>query len=200
MYLETIYVLTEGGSLARTRDIAAEWKVSQPSATEMVQKLAAQGYLHYEPYKGASLTPEGMELGRAVIRKHRLLERFLVEIVKVPAAQAEDPACEMEHVIPAPLEAWICELLGHPTTSMKGEPIPPGPCCPARSPRRRSRPATSSRRPGTSASKRQVVIASATASDANIVVTNDGAWRRPLQALAPNLRLVVLDEVRTARR
>ena len=114
MYLETIYVLTEGGSLARTRDIAAEWKVSQPSATEMVQKLAAQGYLHYEPYKGASLTPQGMELGRAVIRKHRLLERFLVEIVRVPATEAEDPACEMEHVIPPPMEAWICELLGHP--------------------------------------------------------------------------------------
>src|SRR5207244_10136171 len=75
MYLETIYVLTEGGAVARTKDIAAEWKVSQPSATEMVQKLAAAGFLHYEPYKGASLTQEGMRIGRDVIRKHRLLER-----------------------------------------------------------------------------------------------------------------------------
>jgi len=130
MYLETIYVLTEAGALARTRDIAAEWKVSQPSATEMVQKLAAQGYLHYEPYKGASLTSEGMEIGRAVIRKHRLLERFLVEVVKVPAHEAEDAGCKMEHVIPPQLEAWVCELLGHPTTSVRGAPIPAGPCCP----------------------------------------------------------------------
>lgn len=129
MYLETIYVLTEGGALARTRDIAAEWKVSAPSATEMVQKLASQGYLHYEPYKGASLTPQGLEIGRGVIRKHRLLERFLVDIVKVPTEDAEDAACKLEHVIPLPLEAWVCELLGHPTTSLKGEPIPPGPCC-----------------------------------------------------------------------
>lgn len=129
MYLETIFVLTEGGALARTRDIAAEWKVSQPSATEMVQKLATQGYLHYEPYKGASLTSEGMVIGRAVIRKHRLLEKFLVEIVKVPLVEAEDSACHMEHTIPPAFEAWVCELLGHPKESVKGEPIPAGPCC-----------------------------------------------------------------------
>lgn len=132
MYLETIYVLTEGGAVARTKDIAAEWKVSQPSATEMVQKLAAQGYLHYEPYKGASLTPEGMILGRAVIRKHRLLERFLVDVVGVPGDQAADSACAMEHVIPGQMEAWVCELLGHPRVSLAGEPIPPGECCPER--------------------------------------------------------------------
>lgn len=129
MYLETIYVLTEKGALARTRDIAAEWKVSQPSATEMVQKLATQGYLHYEPYKGASLTPQGMEIGRGVIRKHRLLERFLVDVVGIPLADAEESACEMEHAIPAPFEAWVCSQLGHPRTSVTGEPIPPGPCC-----------------------------------------------------------------------
>lgn len=131
MYLETIYVLTEKGALARTRDIAHDWHVSQPSATEMVQKLAAQGYLHYEPYKGASLTPEGMEIGRSVIRKHRLLERFLVEIVRMPLAEAEEAACELEHAIPPPMERWVCELLGHPAASTKGEPIPPGACCPA---------------------------------------------------------------------
>ena len=130
MYLETIYVLTEKGSLARTKDIAAEWKVSQPSATEMVQKLAHQGYLHYEPYRGASLTPEGLEIGRAVIRKHRLLERFLVEVIGMEPTQAEDDACHMEHVIPLAMEAWVCEQLGHPRTSLKGEPIPPGACCP----------------------------------------------------------------------
>ena len=130
MYLETIYVLTEKGTLARTKDIAAEWKVSQPSATEMVQKLAHQGYLHYEPYRGARLTDQGMVIGRAVIRKHRLLERFLVEIIKVPLEDAEEDACHMEHVIPPAMEAWVCELLGHPRESLKGEPIPPGSCCP----------------------------------------------------------------------
>lgn len=134
MYLETIYVLTESGALARTKDIAAEWHVSHPSATEMVQKLAAQGYLHYEPYKGASLTPEGLVIGRSVIRKHRLLERFLVDIVGVPADEAEESACTMEHAIPPRMEAWVCELLGHPASSANGEPIPPGPCCPARTP------------------------------------------------------------------
>lgn len=130
MYLETIYVLTEGGAVARTKDIAAEWEVSQPSATEMVQKLAAHGYLHYEPYKGASLTPEGLAIGRAVIRKHRLLERFLVDVVGVEAAQAEESACEMEHVVPPAMEAWVCAQLGHPSRSLAGEPIPPGDCCP----------------------------------------------------------------------
>lgn len=130
MYLETIYVLTEKGSLARTRDIAHDWHVSQPSATEMVQKLAAQGYLHYEPYKGASLTEQGLEIGRSVIRKHRLLEQFLVDVVRMPEAEAPEAACEMEHAIPPQMERWVCELLGHPTSTAKGEPIPPGPCCP----------------------------------------------------------------------
>lgn len=129
MYLETIYVLTEEGSVARTKDIANDWKVSQPSATEMVQKLASQGYLHYEPYKGASLTEKGMEIGRDVIRKHRLLERFLIEIVGVDDAKAEDAACHMEHVIPSEMERWVCTLLDHPTTSRSGQHIPPGPCC-----------------------------------------------------------------------
>jgi DtxR family Mn-dependent transcriptional regulator len=131
MYLETIYVLTEGGAVARTKDIASEWKVSQPSATEMVQKLAAAGFLHYEPYKGASLTPEGQAIGRGVIRKHRLLERFLVDVVGVPRESAEEPACAMEHAIPPEMERWVCGLLGHPARSVDGEPIPPGPCCPA---------------------------------------------------------------------
>jgi DtxR family Mn-dependent transcriptional regulator len=130
MYLETIYVLTEAGAVARTKDIAAEWKVSQPSATEMVQKLAAQGYLHYEPYKGATLTPQGMELGRSVIRKHRLLERFLVEVVGQPPPEAPDAACAMEHVIPPEMEAWVCAQLGHPKVGLHGEAIPPGDCCP----------------------------------------------------------------------
>lgn len=130
MYLETIYALTESGSLARTRDIAAEWKVSQPSATEMVQKLAHQGYLHYEPYKGASLTPEGLVIGRSVIRKHRLFERFLVEIVGVPVEEAEDAACSLEHHVHPVMERWACEKLGHPTRSLHGAPIPPGDCCP----------------------------------------------------------------------
>ena len=132
MYLETIYVLTEGGAVARTKDIAAEWKVSQPSATEMVQKLAAAGFLHYEPYKGASLTSEGMRIGRDVIRKHRLLERFLVDVVGVPKEEATESACTMEHVIPPAMERWVCEQLGHPKTSLAGEPIPPGECCTTR--------------------------------------------------------------------
>lgn len=131
MYLETIYVLTESGSLARTRDIANEWKVSPPSATEMVQKLAAAGFVHYEPYHGASLTPAGQEIGRGVIRKHRLLERFLVDVVGLDAAKAEEPACSMEHAIPPEMERWVCELLGHPSTGVDGKPIPPGPCCAA---------------------------------------------------------------------
>ena len=132
MYLETIYVLTEKGAVARTKDIAADWHVSQPSATEMVQKLAAAGFVHYEPYKGASLTPEGMRIGRDVIRKHRLLERFLVDVVRVAKEQAEDAACTMEHVIPPEMETWVCELLGHPAKSLAGETIPPGACCPPR--------------------------------------------------------------------
>lgn len=130
MYLETIYLLTEEGGRARTTDVADRWHVVPSSATEMLQKLAAEGYLEYVPYHGVELSDVGLPLARRVIRKHRLLEVFLTETVGLEGPDVPDQACEMEHVLPAEVEAWMCRTLGHPRESPFGGEIPPGPCCP----------------------------------------------------------------------
>lgn len=133
MYIETIYRLTEEGGKAKTTDIAKAWKVAPASATEMVQKLAEQGLVDYAPYHGATLTDDGMREAEGIIRKHRLLTLFLVDVVRMDDAEgAEEFACRMEHVIPDDLEAWVCKKLGHPDETPKGKRIPPGPCCPER--------------------------------------------------------------------
>lgn len=132
MYLETIYVLTEAGGKARTNDVAQGWGVAASSATEMIQRLAADGYLDHEPYRGVALTEKGHALATRIVRKHRLLEVFLAREVGIKGERASEYACEMEHVLPDEVEAWICRLLAHPAKSPKGEPIPAGACCPGR--------------------------------------------------------------------
>lgn len=127
MYLETIYELTEEGGSAKTTDIASSWEVSPASATEMVQKLAKMGLVDYKPYHGARLSRDGLRAARGIIRKHRLIELFLVEVVGM---DAEDPAvhnhaCEMEHALPDEVEAWMDAQLGSPRVGLHGKPIPP---------------------------------------------------------------------------
>lgn len=132
MYLETVYILTEQGGKARTTAIARDWKVAPSSATEMIQRLAAGGLLKHEPYKGVELTRRGMEIARGVIRKHRLLECFLLRDVGMNARLADAHACEMEHVIHPMVEEWLCERMGHPEKTPGEARIPAGACCPKR--------------------------------------------------------------------
>lgn len=130
MYLKNIYMLTEHGGRARTTDIAAGWQVAPSSATEMIRRLAERGFVHHEPYRGVELTDEGRRRALRIIRKNRLLEVFLTREVDLGGEDAYDAACEMEHALPDSVEVWMCTRLGHPTENPKGEPIPPGRCCP----------------------------------------------------------------------
>jgi DtxR family Mn-dependent transcriptional regulator len=75
------------------------------------------------------LTKAGEELGRKLIRLHRLTERLLFDILEAEEKVYEKVACEVEHVIPEALEEAICTLLGHPSRCPHGKPIPPGRCC-----------------------------------------------------------------------
>ncbi|MHB8585177.1 MAG: metal-dependent transcriptional regulator [Thermoplasmatota archaeon] len=142
MYLETIYRLTENGGKGRTRDIAHGWNVSPSSATEMVKRLAELGFVAHEPYHGVVLTKKGEEIGRDIVRKHRLFEVLLVREVGMTLGEASRYACEMEHVVPAEFERWVCSRLGHPRVSPGGEAIPMGACC---APEVRARPASAPR-------------------------------------------------------
>lgn len=128
-YLETILYLTRNGSLAKTKDIAEVMKIKPPSVTEMLLKLNDEGYIHYEPYVGASLTSKGMEKAIQIERKHQLLEKFLVDNLGVDTSTAHNEACEMEHSISDETMEKLCTYLGHPRLCPDAHTIPRGECC-----------------------------------------------------------------------
>ncbi|MGD1060465.1 MAG: metal-dependent transcriptional regulator [Methanomassiliicoccales archaeon] len=123
-YLECIFELTEKTGIAKTSEIADAMKVSPASVTEMLQRLAADDFIEYERYKGAKLKPEGMDVARKIKRKHRLLERFLVDIVGQDKAESHEEACRLEHVVSDESVKAICQLTNNPKFCPDGEPIP----------------------------------------------------------------------------
>ena len=123
-YLECIWELTQDGTPARTTDIAKRMKISPASVTEMLQKLDAAGYIVYEKYKGAMLTEEGNRIGATIKRRHRLLERFLVDVLGIDRDRSHEEACRLEHMISDESEKRISEIMNHPRTCPDGDPIP----------------------------------------------------------------------------
>ena len=75
------------------------------------------------------LTSEGEKVGRAIVRRHRLAERLLHDVLQMSEKEIHDEACRFEHILSPGLEENICTLLGHPKVCPHGTPIPPGPCC-----------------------------------------------------------------------
>lgn len=120
-YLEAIYELTEKGVQAKTSELAKMLKVTPASVTEMLQKLANQGYVKYEPYYGAKLTPEGEEIARKIKRKHRLVERFLHDVLKIDKLRVHSEACKLEHAVSDEVEEALCRFMGAPERCPDGE-------------------------------------------------------------------------------
>lgn len=123
-YLECIWQLTQNGRPAKTKEIADVLKVSPASVTEMVQKLADEGYLHYRRYKGVTLTDEGRQIGERIKRKHRLMECFLVDMIGLEKDESHAEACRLEHTLSDESEKRICQMLNNPRTCPDGDPIP----------------------------------------------------------------------------
>lgn len=118
-YLETVYRLYGQGVATTTTNIAKELKVAPASATQMLKKLAEQGYLKYIPYRGVTLTTKGQKIGKEILRKHRVMEKFLGTL-GIPKSKIHKEACELEHHIPQDLERAIYQ-------KVEGEkPLPPG--------------------------------------------------------------------------
>ncbi|UCF96063.1 MAG: metal-dependent transcriptional regulator [Spirochaetaceae bacterium] len=76
-----------------------------------------------------SLTEAGTSSARSIIRRHRLAERLLSDVIDLKGAEVDQSACRLEHILYTELEEKICTLLGHPTLCPHGQPIPPGACC-----------------------------------------------------------------------
>jgi len=113
-YLEALYKLREEGRQAKTTDIASRLKVSAASVTEMLKKLADSGYVKHESYRGVTLTEKGLKAARKITRKHRLLERFLHDILNIRVRDVHGQACKMEHALSEDAEKALCRLLSNP--------------------------------------------------------------------------------------
>jgi DtxR family transcriptional regulator, Mn-dependent transcriptional regulator len=125
-YLEAIYVLSRAGGPVSTSELSRRLKINPASVTEMLKKLSQNGYVVYLPYQGASLTDDGLRYGRKMVRKHRLLERFLYDVLRIGKDKVHDYACEMEHTLADDVERNMCQALNQPDLCPDdGQMIPP---------------------------------------------------------------------------
>lgn len=123
-YLKTIYELEEIAGKATTKELAGRLGCSQPAVSEMIKQLAQKELVSYKPYRGVMLTSAGRQIALRQIRRHRLVETLLVDVLGMPWDQVHDEAERWEHVISDALEARIDAVLGHPATDPHGAPIP----------------------------------------------------------------------------
>ena len=124
-YLKTIYHHTEWQSVAITpSQLAAELALAPSTVTEMVQKLAALGLVSHRPYGPVSLTDAGRARAAAIIRRHRLIETWLVREFDYAWDEVHDEAEVLEHAISDRLLEGISARLGHPTRDPHGDAIP----------------------------------------------------------------------------
>lgn len=123
-YLEAILELEEEGSRVIQARLADRLGVSAPSVSEMVRRLRAEGYLEASQNRTLTLTEKGRDWATTIVRRHRLAERLLTDLLGLPWHKAHIEACRWEHVISAEVEDLIVAKLENPLTCPHGNPIP----------------------------------------------------------------------------
>jgi DtxR family Mn-dependent transcriptional regulator len=124
-YLEAIYRLEREGPGVTTSALASEIGVAPASVSGMLKKLAGEGYIEHRARGEAKLTRKGLEVGVRVLRRHRLAECFLTQILGMEWDEVHSEACVLEHAISARVEERLIAVLGNPKTCPHGHPIPP---------------------------------------------------------------------------
>lgn len=124
MYLKAVYTVSHAAPPVTVSKVADYMGVSPPSSYEMLKRLEAQGLLHSGAGQGYCLTPQGLQIATVVVRRLRLAERLLTDILRLDLPSVYTEACKMEHIISPQVEARLAEVLGHPTTCPHGLPIP----------------------------------------------------------------------------
>jgi len=123
-YLKAIYFLEQKNKKVSITDLGKEMGVSKPTVNNMIKKLTNHGWINYEKYKPIQLTEKGDLEAALIIRKHRLTEMFLVQLMGFGWEEVHLIAEEMEHLKTENLFDRMDELLGYPTTDPHGSPIP----------------------------------------------------------------------------
>ena len=125
-YLEAIQRFSGEGEGPSTTRLAAHLKVRPPSVTGMVKRLAELGLVTYRRYGRVNLTPAGQRGARAIVRRHRLAERLLADVLELPLDRVHDEACRLEHALSPEVEDLIARKLGDPENCPHGHPIKVG--------------------------------------------------------------------------
>jgi DtxR family Mn-dependent transcriptional regulator len=127
-YLKAIYLgesqLAPGQRLVPMGQLATSLQVAPGTATTMVKTLSESGLVEYEPYNGVRLSPAGEKLAALVLRRHRLMELFLVRVMGLGWDEVHEEAEQLEHVVSDRLIERIDEMLGRPQVDPHGDPIP----------------------------------------------------------------------------
>ena len=123
-YLKALYQLHGDQRPVPTRELAQRLGISSPSVSEMVTRLSAQGLVEHDRYRGQQLTREGRKVALELVRHHRLLEMFLVQVLGYSWDEVHDEAERLEHDISERMEQRIFELLGRPELDPHGHAIP----------------------------------------------------------------------------
>jgi len=123
-YLQTIYKLEQDISPVTTSALAERLGISPASVSEMAGKLAELGLVVREPYKGVALTAKGRHQALILIRRHRLWERFLTDVLGLSWDQVHEEACRLEHVTSPLVEERLARFLGEPEACPHGHPMP----------------------------------------------------------------------------
>ena len=124
MYLRTIYDLEEEGVTPLRARIAERLEQSGPTVSQTVSRMERDGLLRVAGDRHLQLTARGRALAIAVMRKHRLAERLLVDVIGLPLEEVHAEACRWEHVMSEDVERRLVQVLDNPTTSPFGNPIP----------------------------------------------------------------------------
>jgi DtxR family Mn-dependent transcriptional regulator len=123
-YIETIYKLQNRNGIAKTKELAETMHVVPGSITNTIEHLESHELVTHEPYRGVKLTREGEKIALDIIRKHRLAERLLTDVLKAEWSTVHEDACKLEHALTKNLTALLDERLGHPKFCPHGNPIP----------------------------------------------------------------------------
>ena len=124
MYLRTVYELEEEGITPLRARIAERLEQSGPTVSQTVARMERDGLIVVEQDRSLSLTDEGRALATAVMRKHRLAERLLTDVLRLDIEKVHDEACRWEHVMSEEVERRLVAVLDNPTHSPFGNPIP----------------------------------------------------------------------------
>lgn len=124
MYLRTVYELEEEGITPLRARIAERLEQSGPTVSQTVARMERDGLMVVEHDRSLSLTEEGRRRATAVMRKHRLAERLLTDVLQLDLAQVHEEACRWEHVMSEDVERRVVAVLDNPTRSPFGNPIP----------------------------------------------------------------------------